>query len=268
MGFYWINMKIFKKVIIAATLLSLLLGGFYFFWLSPRYVVPILMYHRFGYEPGSLFVTPENFKQQLDYLKNRGYEVISLDELVQGIKNNRRFKHNTVVITIDDGYLDNYTRAYPILRKYNFPATIFIISDSIGEKEDFINWQQARQMFKHNISFGGHTRTEAYLPSVKKKEILWDEIAGCKEVIERNLKVPVDYFCYSGGGFTDQIKEMVKQAGYKGACTTDRGLSRLNKDIYELKRVKVTNSDTNTPFSFWAKLSGYYNLFRRKKKGW
>ena len=63
------------------------------------------------------------------------------------------------------------------------------------------------------------------------------------------------------------LAQILKQAGYRGACTTKRGLIELNKDVYQLKRVKVTNSDMTSPFNFWAKLSGYYNLFRSKKEG-
>ena len=260
-------MKILKRVLAVIIVLCILLGAFYFFWLSPRHVVPILMYHRFGYGEGSLFVTPANFHRQIEYIKNKGYKVISLDELVEGIKNNRTFKRKTVVITIDDGYKDNYTYAYPFLKRYNFPATIFVAANLIGNEEEFMNWQEIQTMFKAGISFGGHAKNNVYLPSIKEKEALWDEISGCKKLIEDKIASPVDYFCYPIGGFTEEIKEIVKESGYKGACTTNRGLIELNKDIYELKRVKITNSDTNKPFNFWIKLSGYYNLFRSKKRG-
>jgi peptidoglycan/xylan/chitin deacetylase (PgdA/CDA1 family) len=261
-------MKILRRLLIITVSLLIIWGAFYLFWLSPRYVVPILMYHRFGYEKNTLFVTPENFTRQMAYLNNKGYDVISLDELVEGIKNNRRFKHKTVVITIDDGYKDNYNYAYPILKKYDFPATIFIITNSIGRKKDFMSWGEIRAMSGDNISFGGHTRNHIYLPSVEKKEILWNETTGCKRRIEAELRTPADYFCYPFGGFTEEIKTILKESGYKGACTTNRGLVELNKDVYELKRVKVTNSDMTKPFNFWAKLSGYYNLFRSRRKGY
>lgn len=260
-------MKTLKRILIISIIIGILLCAFYFFWLSPKYTVPILMYHRFGYNESGLFVTPENFARQMTYLKNKGYEVISLDELVEGIKNNRKFKHKTVAITIDDGYKDNYIHAYPVLKKYDFPATIFIIVNFMGKKKEFMNWSEIKIMLQNNISFGGHTKNQIYLPSIKNKDILWDETAGCKKLIEKKTGVVVDYFCYSTGGFTEEIKTMLKEAGYKGACTTNRGFAKLNKDVYELKRIKVKNSDMNKPFSFRAKLSGYYNLFRAKKSG-
>ena len=226
------------------------------------------MYHRFGYEQSSLFVTPENFARQLAYIKSKGYTVISLDELVKGIKNKRRFKHKAVVITIDDGYKDNYIYAYPTLKKYGFPATLFIIANFIGKNRDFMTWEEIKAMSESNISFGGHTKNHIYLPPIERKHVLGDETLGCKELIEAKLGTSINYFCYPFGGFTEEVKAVLKQAGYKGACTTNRGFIKMNKDVYELKRVKVTNSDMTKPFNFWAKLSGYYNLFRTRRRGY
>jgi peptidoglycan/xylan/chitin deacetylase (PgdA/CDA1 family) len=260
-------MKILKRVFLAACVAAAIIFGSYFFWLSPRFVVPILMYHRFSLQKDSLSVTPENFERQLAYLKNNGYRVISLDELVQGIKQNKKFGHKTAVITVDDGWEDNYIYAYPALKKSGFPATIFLSANLIGKDAEFLTWEQVRIMMKDKIDFGCHTKNHRYLPSIKDPVTLQDEIIGCKVLVEEKLGVPVTWYCYPTGGFTEEIKALVKKSGYKGACTTARGFTDLNKDLYELKRVKVTNSDTNKPFSFWAKLSGYYNLFRRQKAG-
>jgi len=260
------NIKKHKKLIVFLSLIVTFFL-FYFSWLSPRYTVPILMYHRFGYESSTLFVTPENFDRQMTYLKNKNYNVIAFDKLVEGIKSRKKFGHKTVVITIDDGYKDNFIYAYPVLKKHGFPVTIFIITSYIGARDDFMSWEDIELMAKDNISFGGHTKNQVYLPAIKNKEILWDEIAGCKHIIEDRLGTSIDYFCYPNGAFTEEVKAMVKKAGYKGACTTNRGLVAQNTDVYELKRIKVTNSDMNSPFNFWTKLAGFYNFFRSKKTG-
>lgn len=260
-------MKFLKRSLAAVVIIAIILCAFYFFWISPRYTVPILMYHRFGSDNSALFVTPENFSRQMDYLDKKGYKVISLDELVKGIKNHRSFGRKTAVITIDDGYEDNYLFAYPVLKQRHFPATIFLAANNIGREKDFMSWEEAGIMSQDIISFGSHTKNGEYLPVLEDAAALWDEIYGAKEVIENNLALPVYYFCYPTGGFTEGIKDLVKKAGYKGACTSNRGFAKLNRDWYELKRIKVTNSDTNKPFSFAAKLSGYYNLFRKQKSG-
>ncbi len=257
--------KIFKKTVQIVTGLFIIFIGFYFLWLYPRYRVPILTYHDFGYGKG-IKVTPENLERQMRYLKDKHYNVISLNELVEGIKKGNKFAHNTVVITIDDGYKDNYTYAYPVLKKYCLPATIFLISDYIGNKPNFMNWDEVREMSKSNVSFGAHTRHHVYLPSIKNKDILWYEIAGCKKVIEEHLGMPIYYFCYPSGGFTEEVKMLVKKAGYKGACTTNRSSDILinRVDMYELKRVSMRNHETS--LSLWAKLSGYYKLFNKNIK--
>jgi peptidoglycan/xylan/chitin deacetylase (PgdA/CDA1 family) len=120
-------------------------------------------------------------------------------------------------------------------------------------------------MSKARISFGGHTKTHYYLGVVKDEKMAFEEIAGSKKRIEEETGLAADYFCYPSGGFSQRIKELVIQAGYKGACTTNRGFADFNSDVYELKRIKVTNSDAVKPFSFWVKLSGYYNILRREK---
>ncbi|MDD5476704.1 MAG: polysaccharide deacetylase family protein [Candidatus Omnitrophica bacterium] len=222
------------------------------------------MYHNISYEKSSSCVTPENLVKQMEYIKRNGYDVITLDELAGSIKDKRRLKRNKVVITLDDGYEDNFKYAYPVFKKFGFAATIFLPTDYMGRK-GYLTWDQIRLMSKDKISFGGHTKTHLYLGLVNDDKILREEIAGSKKTIERETGVPADYFCYPIGGFNERVKEIVKEAGYKGACTTNRGTNSFNRDIYELKRVKMTNFDMDKPFSFRLKLSGYYNLFRGRQ---
>ncbi len=259
-----------KKIFLLVFLVIITFGIFYFSWLVPRYTVPILMYHNIGYEKGGFFVTPENFTKQMEYIKKNGYQVITMDGLVASIKDKRPLKRNKVVITFDDGYKDNFKYAYPVLKKFEFPATIFLVTDLIGKKftgkgKEFMSWDEAMIMSKDKISFAGHTKTHFYLGSVKDEKVAFDEIAGSKKAIEEKIGMPLDYFCYPSGGFNEKAKELVAKAGYKSACTTNRGFAKFNRDVYELKRIKVTNLDATKPFSFWAKLSGYYNILRKEK---
>lgn len=260
-----------RKIPLILLLVIFLLGVFYFYWLTPRYAVPILTYHNIGYGRGGFFVTPENFIKQMEYIKKNGYQVITLDELVRSIKDKKSLKRNKVVITLDDGYKDNFEYAYPVLKRFGFPATIFIITDLIGKGsmwkgKEFLNWDEVIAMSKDKISFGGHTKTHFYLGFIKDEKAAFEEVAGSKKAIEQKIGMPADYFCYPGGGFNEKAKALVAQAGYKGACTTNRGFADFNSDVYELKRIKVTNSDMTKPLSFWVKLSGYYNILRKEKK--
>lgn len=259
-------MSKFKKLIFVLIFLALICGSF-LFWVSQQYTVPILAYHSFDDLEWTPTVTPENFKRQLEYIKKKGYDVITLDELVEGIKSGRCFKKNKVVITIDDGYSDNFKYAYPVLKKFGFPATIFIIAGFIGEDSDYLTWDEVKIMAENKISFGSHTMNHVCLEDALDDKVLKEEIEGSKKLIEEKLGKPVDYFCYPVGAFTEKAKNVVIGSGYRAAFSTNRGLAKLDRDLYEFKRIKVTNSDTHKPFGFWFKLSGYYNIFRSTKKG-
>jgi len=208
-------------------------------------------------------VNSKAFAWQMKFLAKHHYHVISFDDYIQSIKKGVAFQRNTVVIHFDDGYEDNYTNAFPILKEYEFPATIFLVSDSIG-REPFLKWDQIKEMEKFGIDFGGHTRRHAYLPDMNQAAAV-DEIAGCKKVIEGQLGHEIKYFVYPSGGFTDEIKSIVKASGFHAAATTNRGRDPFNRDIFELNRIR--SKSTDNAFVFWAKLSGYYNLFRSSRCG-
>jgi len=251
---------LFIAVVSASALL------FFFFYMLPRHTVPVLMYHSISDDKhSSLTVSPDMFNKQMQYLNDKGYSVISLDEFVCARSAGRKFSRKEVVITFDDGYEDNFTKAFPVLFKYNMPAIIFLEASKIGKDSRYLTWDQVRLMAKNSISFGSHTNTGAYLPPISDDEVLMYEISDSKQAIETQAEEEVKYFCYPIGGFNARIKSLVKQAGYKGACATNRGFDMLNEDVYEINRIKVSDSDMSRPFNFRAKLSGYYNLFRKGK---
>ena len=253
-----------KKLFYVIVFVMILICGLVLFWLPGKYTVPIIMYHHVAKidkaEPN--WVSPENFEYQMAFLKKHGFRVISLDQLADAIKSKRRVSRKSVVLTFDDGYEDNYTHAYPILKKYGFTATIFLISGAV-DQEKFLTTKQALQMHTDHISFGSHTRTHVYLPS-ESRERQADEIVNSKKILEKKLGFSMASFSYPNGGFSEDIKSIVKLAGYKEACVTNRGYNRLNKDVYELHRVRFSDQDIRQDY-LWAKLSGYYNLFRKSK---
>jgi peptidoglycan/xylan/chitin deacetylase (PgdA/CDA1 family) len=232
-----------------------------------KYVVPILMYHQvamLGSSPvGDLnFVSPKAFAHHMDFLRDNGYHVLSLSDLVEGMQKSRMFTRKTVVITFDDGYEDNYTNAFPILLKHEFPATVFVISDAVGTP-GFATWEQLKIMDQAGFTTGSHTRHHPYLPNLKNDAQLEDEIINSRKILEKNFGKPIEYFSYPSGGFSEHIKSIVKKAGYKSACTTNRGYDRFNLDVYQLNRIRLNDDDND--LVLFAKLSGYYNLFRKCK---
>src|SRR5476651_304410 len=127
-------MRILRNISLFVVTVFILGSIGYIFWLRDRYFVPILTYHHVGIPSGKWrlnTVSEKSFEYQMCFMKRHGFEVISFDDLVEGIKKGHMFTRNTVVLQFDDGYEDNYKYAYPILKKYNFPAMVFLISDKI-----------------------------------------------------------------------------------------------------------------------------------------
>ena len=257
------------KVILLALVSIIIIGTVGFtFWLRDRYVVPILTYHHVGIPSGSKWrlntVSEKSFDYQMAFMKRHGFNVISFDDFVAGVKEGEQFARNTVVLQFDDGYEDNYKYAFPILKKYGFPAIVFLISDRVNTP-GFLTWDEIKEMEKADFLAGAHTRHHVYLPGVSLDKAQ-DEIAGSKKIIEDHLGHGIDYFSYPSGGFTEDIKHLVIAAGYKAAVTTNRGKGRFNTDLYQLKRIHMNNTDDQySGLILWFKLSGYYNLFRHPR---
>lgn len=262
--------KQFKNIVISIAAAVSLALGVYWFWIYPRHDIPVLEYHYINNDQGSsLFVRPENFERQMKYLKQHQYHVISLDEFIEGRRQGKSFPRNTVVITFDDGREDNYTAAYPILKKYGFPATIFVITGRVGttyDGADYLKWEQIEEMARNGIDFGSHTQNHRYLPEASLEERI-RELDDSKQELEEHIGKSVRHFCYPAGGFTDETMEAVQAAGYHSAVTTNRGFKRHHDNLYSFRRVKITNSDGVKPLHFRMKLSGYYYLLRRPKAG-
>ena len=153
-------MRTFKNISLVL-ITVLIIGSIGFtFWLRDRYVVPILMYHHVGTPSGKWrlnSVSEKSFERQMAFMKRHGFQIISFDDLVEGIKKGHQFVRNTVVLQFDDGYEDNYKYAFPVLRKYGFPAMEFLVSDKVGTP-GFLTWDEVKEMEKYNFGAGAHTR--------------------------------------------------------------------------------------------------------------
>jgi peptidoglycan/xylan/chitin deacetylase (PgdA/CDA1 family) len=228
------------------------------------YVVPIIMYHRVA-EDVTLradTVSQKYFEYHLNYFRKHRYQVLTMDEFIDGIKKQRRFSRRSVVLTFDDGTEDNFTLAYPILKRYGYPAIIFVSAEMIGQ-DGYLTWDQIRNMGSQGIAFGSHGLTHVYLPN-SSPAVQRVEIEQSKRKLEQELKQSIKYIAYPIGGFNDNIKSLVRTAGYQAAVTTNRGQNRLNQDLFQLNRIRFSDKD-NSAVILWVKLSGYYNIFRKPK---
>jgi peptidoglycan/xylan/chitin deacetylase (PgdA/CDA1 family) len=209
--------------------------------------VPILMYHHIRVPPAGakrleriLTVTPDDFYNQMDALYKAGFKTISLRELFEK-RWEKRF-----IITLDDGYKDVLTEAYPILASFGFKATIFVIVNEIG-KPGHLNWWDIKFLESQGWEVGSHTMSHLNLTPLSPSQ-QWKEIYESKRILEEKLGHPIYFISYPAGRFNEQVIQLVKEAGYLGAVTTIPGKINRIEDNYKLKRVRINGG---TPLSYF-----------------
>jgi len=255
------NNKSKKLKIIAITTIAVLFFIAVRLFFATVYAFPILMYHGIDKNPGNskLTVSVQDFAAQMNFLKRHEFKVLPLDEVVGLVKSHKSLPKKAVAITIDDGYENNYVYAYPVLKKNNFPATIFVIAGAVG-KSGFLPVTELKEMLGNKIDIGSHSFTHPWLPELKE-DALVKEIFDSKAALEKLLDKKVNFFCYPAGGFNAKVEAMVKAAGYLGACTTNPGRRFSNRDIFALKRVRISGGNArirDNLLVFRIKISGYY----------
>ncbi len=236
-----------------------------FKFLRSAYVVPVLMYHSVDdkWRESKLSVSPESFERQMEFLVRNRYNILSLHELTRLLESGKPIKPKTVAITFDDGYENNYTNAFPVLKRYGIPATVFVVIDKIGRK-GYLTWKQIREMAAHNIEIGSHTMSECYLPDIDERERLIKEISGSRQALKRKIPGSGDFIAYCSGGFNDDIRQIVIDSGYDGACATNPGKAYPADDIYALKRLRISRTSDNL-FVFWIETSGLYTWIKEHR---
>jgi peptidoglycan/xylan/chitin deacetylase (PgdA/CDA1 family) len=197
---------------------------------APRSVeVPILVYHHVvpGRTTGSaltraLFVTPEAFDQQLKYLQDNGYQSVSFTDLADCLEYGALLPERAVILTFDDGWENQFQYGFPLLQKYGFSGTFYVVTGYI-DHPNFMTAGQLRTMAAAGMAIGSHTRSHPPLPSLGDGQRLRDEIAGSKKWLEQQLGITVDTFAYPYGSYTAAVVAATKAAGYRTARTVDSG---------------------------------------------
>lgn len=222
--------------------------------------VMVLNYHKVDNMHISLSVLPEDFDAQMKYLKENNYHTISPEELYESLAGNLELPENPVLITFDDGYADNYHNAYPILKKYGFRATIFVISSFLGTEKNYFTWDQAREMAENGISIQSHTVDHKSMTDLSDDQ-LRAELVESKRKIEEEIGRSVDFIAYPTGTYNLHIAQLVKDAGYKAAFTIKYGNVDKGSNIYALERVPIFHTE-NTYKSFLERVR-YAPIFER-----
>ena len=226
--------------------------------LAPKkinYQVPILVYHSIGPAQNKketamqmhYRVTASTFEKQMKYLQDNKYHPISFFTYVDSLANNTKLPDKAIILSFDDGWKNQYKYAVPVLEKYNFPATFFIVTNYFNSNYGaYMNWDNLKDLTAHNFEIGSHTKRHLILTKIDSKK-LTDELTKSKKMLEDKLGIKVTTLAYPNYMQNATVREAVKSAGYLGARA---GWTKFNNSIdyiYQLKSQEVVNNPN--PFS-------------------
>jgi peptidoglycan/xylan/chitin deacetylase (PgdA/CDA1 family) len=229
--------------------------------------VTILAYHWVDPDPGRKLrrwgLTPEAFEAQMTTLAEGGYQVLTLGEALDVVQGLRAAPRRSVVLTFDDGYRGLLDHAVPVLERFGFRATFFLVSDRVGGTNSWdarhgdpprslLDWSEAATLLGLGMEIGSHSRTHPFLTRLSESQ-LEDEIRGSRQTIEDRLGAPVRFFCYPHGLHDDRCVRLLEGAGYAGACTTLAGINGPGSEPFRLRRAEISFHDTAWSFSFKAR---------------
>ena len=201
--------------------------------------VTVLGYHSIGdeFKKDPLVVSKDLFRTHLQAIKDAGYTTITLHELYDYLYNGAEIPKKSVVITLDDGYKDNYTNAFPILKEFSMNATMFIIGNYL-DGDVYLLPSQVKEMSDYGIDIEGHTLTHKELSTLNYDEQL-KEVKESKTKLENITGKNINFIAYPSGSYNDETLKAVKEAGYSMAFTVKKGQAHKGDNQYEINRVLV-----------------------------
>lgn len=230
-------------------------------------IPPVIQYHKIDRPgAGSLvrggFTPPRRFARQMNHLKKRGFTFYTAAELIEYFREHGKFPANGVAITFDDGWRDNYTNAFPVLKQLGIKATLFIVPSCIGQASakalahgegprQHLSREEILEMSRHGFEIGSHTMNHHLLPELSLDEIKF-EVQEAKRQIEDLVQQPCKSFAYPAGFFTTDAQRIIEDAGHIAAFSTVYGPTD-RYDLYALNRCEILRRD-RFRFQFAAKI--------------
>lgn len=203
--------------------------------------IPVLCYHAIGDDKtNTLYVSQDKFKEQMQYLKNNGYFTLNLEEFKDYIINNKPVPEKSVLITFDDGYANNYSLAFPILKDNSQNATIAIITDFLNDGF-YLSKQQILEMQNNGIEFVSHTTKHQAMNEFSYEDQL-KILKDSKNSLESIIGQPVDTFIYPFSKYNNNSKKAVKDAGYSIAFNLDGGIASTQNELVNINRQYVNGN--------------------------
>jgi peptidoglycan/xylan/chitin deacetylase (PgdA/CDA1 family) len=212
--------------------------------------IPILCYHRFGPNKSSMTVTASAFEGQMEYLARNGYRVVSMTQFARFLEGKEPMPKKTVVITIDDGYRATYQVAYPILKKYGFPATVYLYSDFVGAT-DAMTWPQMQEMVRSGlVEIQPHSKTHSNLTiklpgesEPRYAERMRREVESPVSLINERLSLASFSYAYPYGDVNDLVADLLARQGIRLGVTVTAGGNGFFAYPYMLRRTMIFGTE-------------------------
>lgn len=239
------------------------------------------MYHKVGEPVRSkrdtfLNVSAENFAKQMRLMKRLGYASRTFGDVLEAWTHQKPLPAKTFVITFDDGYVNVGRYAAPILEEAGFVATVFAVSQAVGETNAWdagtnnavlplMDWGRLRELQGLGWEIAGHTANHPHLDALDDAAAL-EEISRGKAELEAALQTEIKTFCYPFGHLNARTPQLVKSAGFLGACTTQRGIAKPEDNPFLLSRVKIAYRDNTLAFLYRLAVAPHLPDMRKKRR--
>lgn len=239
-------------------------------------MISILLYHQIAQvpaqqDPGGSAIPHKLFEQQMTYLYQAGYGCLGLGEAVDYMQKGSKPPRKSFVLTFDDGYQNLYSSMWPILNRFGFTATIFLVTGRIGHESDWggqngacavplLSWDEIGKLARAGLTFGSHTLSHPRLTHLDDAHAV-RELEDSKATIEDHLGTRIDLFAYPYGNLDTRIQRLVAESGYKAACGIDRGAW----GFYNLWRVGCVSTDSMRLFALKVDGWDYRRIWLREQ---
>jgi O-antigen biosynthesis protein len=225
--------------------------------------VPILMYHQVSKRPHVLFrkyaLTPRQFASQMRWLAWWRYSTVTLDHVLAARAGETALPPRSVVLTFDDGFQECVEYTVPILQRYGFTATFYLVTGLMGGESSWlapqlnvsfplVDWDTVRELQALGFHCGAHSISHPHLTDLSPGACT-EELLGARLSIEDRLGVPIHHLAYPYGAYDERVREIAIGAGYQSACSVRIGLSSDNDDAMALHRVPINGQDTLADFA-------------------
>lgn len=211
-------------------------------------VVPILLYHHVGISPSNspYYVSTYDFEQQMYLLHEWGYQTISVELLVRAIRDGAELPPKPIILTFDDGSVTVNTTAFPIMQKYNFTGTVYIVFNFIG-LTNYMGADQIRELYANGWEVGSHSTSHVDL--TERTDRQQDEIIDSRRKLQNRLGLSVLTFAYPFGAYNKDSVHFAQFAGYIAALGLGDSSLQGSRNLYYLYRMDVTSMTSLQDFA-------------------